>query len=49
MAKDGMSVTFAKRISRPVTPAQKGFATGLSNVVKKFVDTKHPMPKRRRR
>ena len=34
-----------KRTSRPVTPAQSNFATGLSRVVKNFVNVKGPVRK----
>jgi hypothetical protein len=41
------TVRIAKKYSQPVRPAQAKFATGLSSVVKKFIDVNNPKRKRR--
>ena len=38
--KDGMTVRIARKLSRPVTPAQDKFANWNARLVKKFVTVK---------
>ena len=47
MAKMKKYMRTVKRASSPVTQRQSGFATGISKVVKTFVNTKQPMRKRK--
>jgi hypothetical protein len=42
-----MKMQYAKKISRPVTPAQAKFATGLSRAVKMYVNVNGPKLKKK--